>query len=533
MKRIHILSYSLTAVALASTLFLGSCSDALDITPTEQITSKNFYKTDAQMDQALTGVYSRLLVIPQYLFTMSEVKSDNIYVGADNKLSDIVNNATLNSAGIKTEAENLNCWANLFKVVVAANIVLDKIDAVNFAQSPEAKVQYKAEARMLRAYAYFLLAQLYGNVPLATTQVSVEEAFQLKQSGQKDIYEKVIIPDLLYAVENLAEKPFNYKGADNTGHVTRLAAKALLGKVYLTMAGFPLEQTDKKELAIPLFKEVIDKAYNDGNGTAWTKNIDEWNAMWVHENDDKYFLWEIEYAISNGLGNPVTPVSVSSNIGVKWCTDGLTTGVHTYIEHNLQMHYFRQDDEGNYEVEDLRAPFTFNLQETVDDEGNTIIGTGNTFYTKMFEHRMKRASLGLSDMDAQILTRTYWPQNFPILRVEDIMLLYAECVGGTSEGYKMLNAIRQRAGLPAYSGLSAKAFDEAVQNERRYELAEEGHRWFDLVRRNEYQEKLRAMFTSYGELSLLSRVNKNIYLYPIPQAQMEIREGLYQQNPGY
>lgn len=533
MKKTIIKYAGVTLALLVGASVMESCTSELDITPTEQITTENFYKTDAQMDQALTGVYSRMMIVPQYLFTMSEVRSDNVYVGSDNKLSDIVNNATLNSAGIKTEAENNNCWSNLYKVVVAANVVLDKIDNVSFAKYPQAKTQYKAEARMLRAYAYFLLAQLYGNIPAATTQVSVEEAFQLKQSDAKTVYEQIIVPDLMYAVENLAETPFNYKGDSNTGHVTQLAAKALLGKVYLTMAGFPLQQSGKKELAMNLFKDVIDKAYNNGNGFAWAKSIDEWNSMWIHENDDKHFIWEIEYAIGNGLGNPVTPVSVSSNIGVKWCTDGLTTGVHTYIEHNLQMHYFKQDDEGDYIVDDLRANFTFNLQETTDEEGKTIAGTGNTFYTKFFEHRMKRASLGFSDMDAQILTRTYWPQNFPILRIEDVMLLYAECVGGTAEGYKMLNAIRQRAGLPAYSGLSAAAFDEAVQNERRYELAEEGHRWFDIVRRNEYQARLREMYTAYGDVSLLSRVTKDIYLYPIPQAQIETRPGLYIQNQGY
>ena len=76
-------------------------------------------------------------------------------------------------------------------------------------------------------------------------------------------------------------------------------------------------------------------------------------------------------------------------------------------------------------------------------------------------------------------------------------------------------------------------------NERRYELAEEGHRWFDLVRQNKYVETLKAMFinddttTSGTYAAFANRVTKDMYLYPIPQSQIEVREGLYTQNPGY
>ena len=99
--------------------------------------------------------------------------------------------------------------------------------------------------------------------------------------------------------------------------------------------------------------------------------------------------------------------------------------------------------------------------------------------------------------------------------------------------------IRQRAGLPELSGLSEEAFQEAVANERRYELAEEGHRWFDLVRQNKYVETLKAMFinddtTVSGQYSVFAnRVTEDMYLYPIPQSQIEVRAGLYTQNPGY
>ena len=153
---------------------------------------------------------------------------------------------------------------------------------------------------------------------------------------------------------------------------------------------------------------------------------------------------------------------------------------------------------------------------------------------------MKRAKFGMSDMDATIVDRSYWPQNFQLLRIEDIMLLYAECVGNTIEGRDVVNKIRRRAGLADLDiNLSEEEFQKAVQDERRYELAEEGVRWFDLVRRNEYVDTIKQMFINDDDTEngtyrqYANRVNADMYLYPIPQSQIEVRKGLYTQNKGY
>lgn len=146
----------------------------------------------------------------------------------------------------------------------------------------------------------------------------------------------------------------------------------------------------------------------------------------------------------------------------------------------------------------------------------------------------------MTDMDASIVDRTYWPQNFQLLRIEDIMLLYAECVGNTAEGREMVNRIRHRAGLADIeASLSEAEFQKAVQDERRYELAEEGVRWFDLIRRNEYVNTIKQMFNDNDDTvngtykQYASRVTADMYLYPIPQSQIEVRKGLYTQNKGY
>ena len=516
-------------------LLFTSCSDYLDVEPTNSIRTNTFYSTESQIDRALTGLYGNLKPLPQYMFTMSEMRSDNIWITADVKQNDYVDIATFNANGLLTDNIVKNCWAAYYACVAAANTLLDKIENVEF-EDNAVKEQYKAEARFIRALAYFDLVRFFGNIPAATHALTTEEAFSLQQSPAKDIYEQIIVPDLQFAVGNLAETAVDFLGATHSERVTKIAAQALLGKVYLTMAGFPINQTEKKAEAATLLKAVIDAAAV--NGKYWASTIEDWNHMWIHENDNKFFIFEIQYITEKNEGNPMVCLSVPSNPGTDWCARSLVTGTHVYIEKGLQNHFIERNDTTN-EYIDRRIGGTMNIRTSKGEDNEDFTPTGNTFYVKFFENKLKRAELGYTDMDATIVDRSYWPQNYPVIRLEDVMLLYAECVGTTEEGYEMVNKIRRRAGLEEIDELSADEFQEAVANERRYELAEEGHRWFDLVRQNKYVETLKNMFINDDNTvngtyaAFASRVTADMYLYPIPQSQIEVREGLYQQNPGY
>ena len=517
-------------------LSLTACDDFLTVTPKNTETTDNFYQTEAQMDQALTGLYGTLKPIPKYLFAMSELRSDNTWVLTDSKQNDYADVATFNANGLLTDNIVSGCWSDYFKIVSAANTFLDKIEALDF-NDLKVKKQYKAEARCIRALAYFDLVRFFGRVPAPTHILTTNQSFELGQSEAVDVYNNIIVPDLQYAVENLAETASDYQGKAHNERLTQVAAKGFLGKVYLTMAGFPLNDTAKKAEAQQLFKEVID--YATARNKYWMADMDAWNQSWLHENDNKYAIFEIQYIAEAGQGNPMVTLTVHSNPGTDWCGNNLVTGTHVYIERGLQRHFIAKD-EITGEYIDKRADGTLNLKETVDEDGNIVTSEGKTFYTKYFESKVKRAKFGMSDMDATIVDRSYWPQNFQLLRIEDIMLLYAECVGNTIEGREVVNKIRRRAGLADLDiNLSEEEFQKAVQDERRYELAEEGVRWFDLVRRNEYVDTIKQMFFNDDDTEngtyrqYANRVNADMYLYPIPQSQIEVRKGLYIQNKGY
>lgn len=531
-------------IAVAA-LLLIACEDYLKTESKSALSTDNAYSTPAGIDQNLTGVYGALKPFAKYYFVMSEFRSDNMFNTTESRTREESDCAQFNSTGLLNDAIVSSCWADHYTLIAAANVLLDHIDEAGLGEI--IKSQYMAEARFLRALSYFDLVRFFGRVPVSMHEIAPDEAFSIRQSEAIDVYNTVIVPDLQYAVEHLQEKAIDYLGNEHSERVTKVAAQALLGKVYMQMAGYPLYQNTKAQ-AQALFAQVLQKI-----NTYWVADMDSWNRMWVHENDNKSFIFEIQYVAEKNQGNPATPYSRSSNTYADdYCNAYLTVGSHIYIERDLQDHFLisTETDNGDgtttVDYTDKRLYGTINTGQTYNEETGEYEGGAtdqNNFCVKFFEHKIKRKSLGYSDMDAEIVDRTCWPQNWPVLRIEDVMLLYAECVGNTTEGYQYLNMIRRRAGLSDLKELTADAFQAAVVFERRCELLGEGHRWFDEVRQNTFVEDMRTMFTNYRDKRdnahsstytiYANRVTQSSALYPIPMSQIRIREGLYTQNPGY
>ena len=528
---------------LSSSLFTA-CSDFLETDSKSALQDNDIYNIAANVDKALTGVYGALKPFSTYYFVMSESRSDNMFQITEAKSNEYADCAQFNTTGLVSDKIVANCWADHYALIAAANALIEKqAEAADLTQ--ETKIQYEAEARFLRALSYFDLVRFYGRVPVSTKVLTADEAFQLPQSEAIDVYNNVIIPDLEYAIENLADVATDYNGVKHSERATKIAAKALLGKVYMQMAGYPLKQNTLSK-AKNLFKEVLD-AWDWNN--KWAATADEWNQMWMHENDNKYFLFEIQYIAEKNQGNPAAPLARPSNTSAdNYCGANLTAGQHIYAERQLQLEMVQIDQAtGDIVFTDKRFFNTINMASWYDEESGSYQGglkpNTNQFVTKFFEHKMKRDSLGYGNMDASIVDRTYWPQNWPVLRIEDVMTLYAECVGVT-EGLPYLNMIRTRAGYdPLPSSISEERFQNELRLERRKELLGEGHRWFDEVRQNTFVSDIRNMmiyYMTYCDSShsptyqvYANRVTQNSALYPIPLSQMRVCAGLYQQNPGY
>ena len=549
MKRI----YRITIAAISVVMMTASCADWLNVDPTSNIPADNFYRTPVEAEQALMGVYNGLLPLPEYYWIMSELRSDNVW---NEQAEDA--NAARDYYEIFTYSPNLSivsmlndAWLDYYAIISRANLLIEKLADADFSSISEdapiaevgetsddntlspgerLKISFEAEARVLRAFAYFDLVRFFGRVPMVTTTQSVEEAMATGQSEATDIYEKVIIPDLQFGIEHLGESAYDCDGdqvSKESGRVNGIVATALLGRVYATMTGFPLYDESKKELALAELKTVVD--YADESGKYWAKDATEWQKMWLSENDNKYHIWEIQYMAREGYGNPMVYWMVP-RVG-KTYIDLRMSGYQLPGTDEL-LNLYGGDSDGDGITDDIRRNATFNYYDDFDLH----------FFMKFFENRLKLEELGSPDNTAQVVTRTYFPINFPLIRLEDVMLLYAELAGNTAEATDYVNRIRERAGI---GPLDADAdFSQAVDDERRRELAGEGIRWHDLVRHREYVEKVSEKFrhygtNEYGDISntkiydMARRVTENSYLYPVPDVQMKVKEGLYQQNPGY
>ncbi len=513
--------YNIISLLLLLVTGFTSCEDFLEVEPPSARPTGKFYETPAQCEQALTGIYNGLLPLSNYSVLLCEGRCDDVWTeAADDKQRDYVDISVFNP-NIYTIGTLNSAWNDLYEIVARANLFLEKIEGVTF-NDEHIKETFIAEARFLRAFAYFDLVRYFGRVPLSLKSLSTEEAMNLAQSEDSEIYANAIIPDLEYAIEKLDVQAYTCTGGNAAaGRVTLPAAKALLGRVYLTMSGFPLYDTEKAALAETLLKEVID--YAASSGKYWAESYERWPHIWISDNDNKYHIFEIQYVAEKNYGNPLVFISVpnvgTDYIGIQMSGNRITcaTGLAQLYEENPN---------------DIRYEYTVDK-----DKG---------YFTKFFEHKIKRQELGYTDIDGQIVDRTYFPINFPLIRLEDVMLMYAEIAGPTGEGIELVNRIRQRAGLAELSAeeKTHTGFAQAVEEERRRELAFEGIRWHDLVRHNKHIECVTAKFNDYiydengtaihpNYIKYLSNIRPGTHLYPIPDTQMKARPGLYQQNEAY
>lgn len=318
------------------------------------------------------------------------------------------------------------------------------------------------EARFLRALAYFKLVLAFGDVTVnLDASPSLTDTSILVRQPKADVYNNVIIPDLNEAISALGT-------VIEDGRASRYAAQGLLGKVYMHMGNTQAAETNLAAVV-------------NGAGAAGIS-------------------LESNYADIFGAAN-------EGNSEIIYSTQILSSIVDEYSFASRFWNWFVGDDsKSDYPVDqDLVA--AFNASGAADTRRAVTLHTDGRTAIKF----PKDGGLG-SEHD--------WIE----LRLADVILLYAEALnenGNTAAALIQLNRIRSRAGLADSSATSQTDVRQAIQDERRLELAFEGHRWFDLVRTN----------TVNAEMGVT--VSPNYHVFPIPTSEVRSTNGVITQNTGY
>jgi starch-binding outer membrane protein, SusD/RagB family len=448
-------------LAVAISGFLTSCSDSfLERPALSSVTSNNFYKTAADLQKATAALYSGGIWgawSSECFLPIGEVLSGNMVLGYNGGAVEL---NTFSQTGYNSNL--ITEWRTMYNLIAHANTTIHAIEELAAGDIPIEDVNAAlAEAKFMRAYAYFTLAMLWGDVPIIDDNRNLFTHPLVYKNHATDVYQ-FVANDLTFARKNLPTEEWE------KGRVSTWSAQGLLSKVYLTWAG--LGQSGTRDQAL------LDSAklYAGNVCESGLALLDNYADVFTYENNDNQeSLFALQWPTNGGGWYNGNMLQLYSNALIINGGGGFF-GIESTYDMYLQ-----------YDENDLRRKATFMYKGEVYPELNTNFGglkfTGNSGLKKHIIGNEK--DLGLAQM-----TNTSSPEHTILLRLTDIYLVYVDAVlgnnGTTSDGKALgyFNQIRSRAGLDPVSSID----DNTLLKERRLELAGEGEYWFDLVRLSYY-----------------------------------------------
>ncbi|WP_316831748.1 RagB/SusD family nutrient uptake outer membrane protein [Pedobacter aquatilis] len=512
MKKISILFGTLCMVIGA----ISCKKDYLQKDPLAQLSENTFYKTQGDLDLALNGCYNFLVrganatsvgasaagVGGAYM--LWETLTDNAYT---NSSSGALGTVTLGQYESTSGGILRDMYDYSYDAIAASNLFIAKSANVQLADAT--KKTYIAEARFLRAYHYFLLTQLYGDVVLTTQPLSFDQTSIKKERTAKSIVVDTILADLDYAISNLPSSSY-------TGHAVRGTAQAYKAKVLLTNGRFAEAATVAKAIidgkTFSLYSNygaMFLKAGQSGN------NEIMFSARFLPPNLYSQQDWLMSYDGALAL----QPMRYLVNDFE--CTDGLP--ISTSPLYNSANPYLNRDPR---------------LKLTVITPGDFRAPSSNPFVPNSTTLFLTRKGVDPSRYPTSYSTQS--DQDFILMRYADVLLMYAEAQnessGPDASVYTAVNLVRQRPGIgmPALApGLSQADMRVRIRHERRVEFGMEGQRFFELKRWNTEKDVIPTITNPNG----VTRVwqSRNV-LWPIPRSEQDIMASLGVsnfQNTGY
>jgi len=493
--------FKVTVSILAMAAIVG-CSDFLDESDPSNFTVDNYFTKPEHARSSVSAIYANLRNPMGSGFGGGTWMMLEFATGlAATDLGQAVNSYYVKD--LRNTSDNgygLDYWTTYYKGIGNANLSITNIPRIPMDEDEKKKIL--GEAHFLRAFFYFNLVQMFGEIPLVTEAVDLKsEQLYPEQAKVEEVYE-LIVNDL--KVAEAAGLPWD----DQSGKVNMGIVKSLMAKVYLTMAGYPLNKGAAYfDLSAKASEEVINSkqyqlfpSYGDLHDPKKKNGVEN--------------IFSIQYKTQVIPSNwQVAIIPYNKNISAYSDETGGIYATKDFVE--------------SYDAKDLRRAEKqfFFTKFTHESDRSKEVNLGGYFIYKHF------------DYEAQTNT-TNSDLNWSIIRYADILLMYAEAAnevsGPNAKVYEAVNAIRNRAELTPLSGLSKDQLREAIWKERWFELSYENITWFDMVRLRKAFNVGTKKFDNYvgHKFSYGPVLTERELLFPKPTAEIRNNTKLIQ-NKGY
>lgn len=512
MKRLT-LKYFLSLLFISFVLM--SCDEFLDQPVKGKQVLSNYFSNEDECLKALSGCYASLS--PEdwwendFFYLTGDICSDDAFKGnpIEGDQRDFGNLARFlitpqnEWTGVK--------WRYSYEQIYRANLIVKNVPEAPI--SEDLKKQIIAEAKFLRAFAYFELVKNFGAVPLLTTPLTVDDP-KLPRSPVSEVWVQ-IEADLQAASTDLPEK--SGQSASELGRATKGAALAYLVKAYVYQ--------EKWSDAEPLATQII-------STTEYNLN-DPFTMVWnVNNPNGSGSIFEIQnnYHELYDAGNALPSITRSrADGGWGFCTPSSDLDIFMTGDPRRNATIIK---EGDY-VDDEHPAYDTSLSE------NETGRTNRKYY------------LPIADR-AEVDEHKRAPLNQILFRYADLLLLHAEAAwhnGSLSAALLSVNEVRNRVALSPLASTGDQLLKD-IYNERRMELAMEGHRYYDLKRQVGILQsgfpRIKEVLEAFVDYNMNSNTdydagnNKGALfdvsvhtLFPIPQNEIDLSEGAIIQNSGY
>lgn len=522
MKRIIVVSAKICL--LATCMIAASCNKKLDLDPITSDVETNFYKNQQDCFQGLVAAYNVLMWdAPQNqnapFQLISEVLGDHCFTGGASA-TDIPGVGRIDRGVIRTDDLTPKAlWYKYYTGIYRCNLLLEKMPAASF-DAADVRERFTAECKFLRAFYYFDLVRLYGNVPLILKTLSSSE-YNQKQATPEAVYAQ-IAKDLTDAIAVLPR--YKNMPSNELGRVTSDAARGLLMRAWLYYTGY-YNKPELPGVTAAQVTAIADELVTNSGHDLLANFSDVFQLNAPYNNNNKESVFEIQYSSLAYSGDWSYRESANGNLAAM---------VWSMRDPGAASPYaagwsFASVDTAFYNTfasNDARKQATFIVPANVSVTYTPGYQNTGVFPYKWIALKANQPTKGDKSLN--------YPNHFINIRFSDVLLMAAELHllhgGNAAKAQQYFDKVAKR---PRPSGYTTPAISlDAIYAERDLELALEGVRYWDLMRRGAAYAQARININR-GE-PFISKFNTGAAgLFPIPESEIIVSANALIQNPGY